>query len=147
MLYSSYWRFTLRSAERNFQLCKQIFIHSKFFCKPLLLVAVTSANCKNTNINLALEQPTVYIRRQCVNKYYIVIQVYLSYGAIDNCMHKRRSTEGLLENLILSKTTVVRVLVTLGISWYKTGSWRISKDPPLSRLSFRQSVWKLKRTV
>lgn len=43
-----------------------------------------------------------------MNKYYIVTQVYLSYGALDNCMHKHRSIEGLLENLMLSGTAVVR---------------------------------------
>lgn len=72
-----------------------------------MLGTVTSTSYKNKDTNLTLEQPTVYIRRQCVNKYNILIQVYLSYGAIDNPMRKCRSTEGLRENLMLSGTEVV----------------------------------------
>ena len=59
-----------------------------------MLGPVTSTSCKSKKVNLFMEQPTVSIRRQHVNKHNTVIQVYLNYGATENVMPECRSLNG-----------------------------------------------------
>lgn len=67
---------------------------------------VTNTGYKNKDINISLEQPTVYIRRQYMNQYIAAIQIQLDYTDMDNVMYNCRSTEGFPDDLILFGTKV-----------------------------------------